>query len=150
MPEPNYTSAEALAHDFEPGMRAGQRRYTSSKLYNIYTTHELARRLAESPDPRLKTLRVNAFDPGLMPGTGLARTYSAPLRFVSRFLLPALALFVSNVHKPATSGRRLASLASAAKEQRPADISPMGARCDRRLHRTTPATRWSCGPRAPE
>jgi hypothetical protein len=25
---------------------------------------------------------VNAFDPGMMPGTGLARTYPAPLRFV--------------------------------------------------------------------
>ena len=117
MPEPQYTSADALAHDFEPGMRAGQRRYTTSKLCNIYTTHELARRLAVSPDPRLQSLRVNALDPGLMPGTGLARTYSAPLRFVSKYVLPLLSLVVRNVHKPATSGRRLAALASGSEGQ---------------------------------
>jgi len=112
MPEPRYVTAEALAHDFEPSGLAGRRRYTTSKLCNIYCTYELARRLSASPDPRLRSLGVNAFDPGLMPGTGLARTYSAPLRFVSRFILPALSLFMSNVHSPATSGRRLALLAS--------------------------------------
>jgi len=46
-----------------------------------------------------------------MPATE-ARTYSAPLRFVSRYILPALSLFISNIHSPATSGRRLALLAS--------------------------------------
>ena len=112
MPEPRYTTAEALAHDFEPGGLAGRRRYTTSKLCNIYCTYELARRFAASSDLRLQSLGVNAFDPGLMPGTGLARTYSAPLRFVSKYILPALSLFMSNVHSPATSGRRLALLAS--------------------------------------
>ena len=112
MPQPRYTTARALAHDFEPGMQAGMRRYTTSKLCNVYCTYEYARRLAASPDPRLQSLRVNAFDPGLMPATGLARTYSAPLRLVSRYILPALSLFISNVHSPATSGRRLALLAS--------------------------------------
>jgi NAD(P)-dependent dehydrogenase (short-subunit alcohol dehydrogenase family) len=112
MPEPRYVTAEALAHDFEPGGLAGRRRYTTSKLCNIYCTYEFARRFAASPDPRLQSLGVNAFDPGLMPGTGLARTYSAPLRFVSKYILPALSLFMSNVHSPATSGRRLALLAS--------------------------------------
>lgn len=112
MPAPRYTNAEAVAHDFEPGMKAGQRRYTTSKLCNIYNTYELARRFAESPDPRLRSLRVNALDPGLMPSTGLARSYPAPLRFVSKFVMPALSLFFANVHKPATSGRRLAALAS--------------------------------------
>lgn len=112
MPEPRYATAEALAHDFEPGMQAGMRRYTNSKLCNVYTTYEFARRFAASPDPRIQSLRTNAFDPGLMPGTGLARTYSAPLRFISRYILPALSLFVGNIHTPATSGRRLALLAS--------------------------------------
>jgi len=44
----------------------------------------------------------------------LARTYyySAPLRFVWNFVLPALTLFQKNVNRPATSGRRLAALAS--------------------------------------
>jgi hypothetical protein len=47
-----------------------------------------------------------------MPATDLARTYSAPLRFVSRYILPVLSLLMSNVNTPATSGRRLALLAS--------------------------------------
>lgn len=112
MPEPRYITAEALAHDFEPGSMAGRRRYTTSKLCNIYCTYEYARRFATSKDLGLQSLRVNAFDPGLMPATDLARTYSAPLRFVSRYLLPMLSLFVKNIHSPATSGRRLALLAS--------------------------------------
>ena len=77
-----------------------------------YCTYEYARRLAGSPDSRLQSLRVNAFDPGLMPATDLARTYSAPLRFASRYILPPLSLFMSNVNSPAKSGHRLALLAS--------------------------------------
>ena len=84
MPAPRYITAEALAYDFEPGGNAGRRRYTTSKLCNVYCTYEYARRLAGSSDSRLQSVRVNAFDPGLMPATGLARSYSAPLRFVSR------------------------------------------------------------------
>ena len=115
MPAPVFASANAVAHDFEPGSRAGRRRYTTSKLCNVYSTYELVRRLAASPDQRLQSISVNAFDPGLMPATGLARTYPAPLRFVSRRILPALGLFMSNIHTPATSGRRLARLASGAE-----------------------------------
>jgi NAD(P)-dependent dehydrogenase (short-subunit alcohol dehydrogenase family) len=112
MPAPRYTTAQALAHDFESNANAGRRRYTTSKLCNVYCTYEYAGRLAVSPDPRLQSLRVNAFDPGLMPATDLARTYSAPLRFVSRHILPLLSLFIGNIHSPAVSGRRLALLAS--------------------------------------
>ncbi len=112
MPEPKYVNAEALAHDFEPTPVAGRRRYTTSKLCTLYYTYEYARRFAASRDPRLQSLRTNAFDPGLMPATDLARTHSAPLRFVSRHILPMLSLFVKNIHSPATSGNRLALLAS--------------------------------------
>jgi hypothetical protein len=112
MPEPRYVTAEVVAHDFEPGGNAGRRRYTTSKLCNVYCTYEYARRLAGSSDSRLQSLRVNALDPSLMPATDLARNYSAPLRFVSHYILPALSVFMSNVHSPATSGRRLAQLAS--------------------------------------
>ena len=116
MPEPRYVDAEMVAHDFEPGSFAGRRRYTTSKLCNVYCTYELARHLAASPDERLRSISTEAFDPGFMPATGLARTYPAPLRFISKRILPALALFMSNVHSPATSGRRLAQLASGVPE----------------------------------
>ena len=116
MPEPRYVDADVVAHDFEPGSRAGRRRYTTSKLCNVYCTYELARHLAASPDKRLRSISADAFDPGLMPATSLARTYPAPLRFISKRILPALALFMSNIHSPATSGRRLALLASGEQE----------------------------------
>lgn len=112
MPAPRYEGAEAAAHDFEPGAKAGKRRYTTSKLCNIYTAYELARRLAASPDPRLRSIRANAFDPGMMPGTGLARTYPPVLRFAWNYVLPALTLFQRNVNTPAKSGKRLAQLAA--------------------------------------
>jgi len=112
MPAPRYDNAEALAHDFEPGAEAGKRRYTTSKLCNVYTTYELARRLTASPDPRRQSIRVNAFDPGLMPGTGLAQTYPPLIRFAWRYVLPALTLFQHNVNTPAKSGKRLAQLAA--------------------------------------
>jgi hypothetical protein len=35
---------------------------------------------------------VNAYDPGLMPGTGLARDYGAVGRFAWRFVLPILSM----------------------------------------------------------
>jgi NAD(P)-dependent dehydrogenase (short-subunit alcohol dehydrogenase family) len=112
LPEPRYESAEAVAHDFEPGTDAGRRRYSTSKLCNIFCCYEFARRLASAPDPRLQSIRVNAFDPGLMPGTGLARTYPAVLRFAWSYVLPIATLFMRNVHRPAKSGERLALLAA--------------------------------------
>lgn len=113
MPEPHYVNAQMVAHDFEPTPLAGRRRYTTSKLCNIFCTYEFARLLAESLDPRLRSLKVNAFDPGFMGATGLARTYSAPLRFISKYILPpVLSLFKSNINSPAKSGKRLALLAS--------------------------------------
>jgi hypothetical protein len=48
---------------------AGRRRYTTSKLCNVLCAYELGKRVKASP----WQLEVVAFDPGLMPGTGLAR-----------------------------------------------------------------------------
>ena len=112
MPAPRYETAKEVAHDFEPGGAAGRRRYATSKLCNLYCTYELARRLESAADPRLRSIRVNAFDPGLMPGTGLARTYPAPIRFLWHYILPALIRFQQNVHRPDKSGQRLARLAT--------------------------------------
>jgi NAD(P)-dependent dehydrogenase (short-subunit alcohol dehydrogenase family) len=112
LPEPRYENARQVAADFEPGRDAGLRRYTTSKLCNVYCTYEFARRLESSGDPRLRSIRVLAFDPGLMPGTGLARTYPAVLRFLWHYLLPAATLFQRNAHMPSKSGKRLADLAT--------------------------------------
>ena len=110
MPEPHYENATAAAHDFEPGRTAGLRRYTTSKLCNIYNAYELSHRLSASDDARLSSIKVNAIDPGLMPATGLARSWPAPLRWVSRNILPLLKFVNNNVHTPATSAKRVAAL----------------------------------------
>jgi hypothetical protein len=60
-------------------------------------------------------VRVNAFDPGLMPGTGLARDYGALARAVWRYVFPAFRLFVPNVNSVRTSARRLAELIEVAE-----------------------------------
>lgn len=124
MPEPRYRGAAALAHPDErpdpaevgegPGV-VGRRRYTTSKLSNIYATYELDRRLrAEGLSTDAAPVTVNAFDPGLMPGTALSRDYSPRIRFVANRILPRLlpvfGLFGVNVNSVATSGEALARL----------------------------------------
>ena len=47
-----------------------------------------------------------------MPGTGLIRTYPAPVRFLWSSVMPVLTRFRQNVHSPETSGQRLAKLAT--------------------------------------
>jgi NAD(P)-dependent dehydrogenase (short-subunit alcohol dehydrogenase family) len=87
MPAPAWNTPERLAlgelgpttTTDKPYVRA-QRRYTTSKLANIYFTHALADRLPHG-------VTVNAFDPGLMPGTGLIRGASASMRAINSFVL---------------------------------------------------------------
>ena len=113
MPAPQYRDAHALAQGVDGGsdaMAAGKIRYTTSKLCNVYFARELAMRLRASPDPRLRSLRVAAFDPGMMPGTGLARGYGAPARLAWTYLLPVLTLGCWNVNTVGRSAQRLALL----------------------------------------
>jgi light-dependent protochlorophyllide reductase len=107
MPTPSYTTAEQLAHPDESGSADGRRRYTTSKLCNMLYTYELDRRLGEGSGG----VTVNAFDPGLMPGSGLARDYSAIGRWVWRYAFPLLRV-LPNVNSSRTSGARLAALVS--------------------------------------
>ena len=106
MPKPNYTSAEEVAHPAADAAAEGRRRYTTSKLCNVLFAYELDRRLGEGA----RGVTVTAFDPGLMPGSGLARDYSPAQRFAWRFIGPALRL-LPNVNSTRTSGSRLAALA---------------------------------------
>jgi len=54
---------------------------------------------------------VDVFDPGLMPGSGLARDYAPWQRFAWRFVLPLMRV-LPQVHSTRTSGERLAALAA--------------------------------------
>jgi NAD(P)-dependent dehydrogenase (short-subunit alcohol dehydrogenase family) len=107
LPPPRFGDPLALARDDDrdgesPG-HAGRRRYTTSKLCNVLCAYEMHRRLGGR-------VAVNAFDPGLMPGTGLARDYGAAARFAYRFILPVM-LLLPNINSVEKSGRRLARLA---------------------------------------
>jgi len=114
MPVPRYASADRLAlaegEPEEPIAKLGRRRYTTSKLCNVLFAYELDRRLGEGRDG----VSVNAFDPGLMPGSGLGRDYSPAQRFVWRFVFPLLRV-LPHVHSPRTSGGHLAALADDAR-----------------------------------
>ena len=88
--------------------KMGQRSYATSKLANVLFSYELARRLPAA-------VTVNAFDPGLMPGTGLVRDGAAPLRFLWHHVLPRFLPLLHravspNIHTPAESGASLARL----------------------------------------
>jgi light-dependent protochlorophyllide reductase len=108
MPKPDYSDAVSVAKresGADPGT-AGRRAYTTSKLCNIMFAYELSRRLqAEGRDK----ISVTAFDPGLMPGTGLARDYGPVQKFLWNFALPALR-FIPGVNGVSKSGADLARL----------------------------------------
>jgi NAD(P)-dependent dehydrogenase (short-subunit alcohol dehydrogenase family) len=112
MPEPRFRGALELsvasddwALDDAPAI-AGRRRYTTSKLCNVLFVHEAARRWAD------RGVTVAAFNPGLMPGTGLARDYPAYQQLAWRYVMPVLTLFRRGVNTPGTSGSALARLAT--------------------------------------
>ncbi len=112
MPAPAFKEPHELAFPKESNdalLSTGQVRYTTSKLCNVMTVYELQRRLSNTG------IRVNAFDPGFVPGTGLARTYSPFLKFVSKYVLRVLILFHHNVNTAGKSGKRLAHLACSDK-----------------------------------
>ncbi|KAJ9616883.1 hypothetical protein H2200_000603 [Cladophialophora chaetospira] len=120
LPDAKYATAEELAHPTGKELTVdGRGRYSNSKLCNILWTYALARRLEKLPG---KKWTVVAFDPGLMPGTGLAREYNAFLRFLWHHVLPPiipllrLVLF-HNIHKPSESGASLVWTALDAKEK---------------------------------
>lgn len=114
LPDAKYTTAEELAHPTPATARnPGRQRYASSKLANIMWTYGLHDRLSRAK----KNITVVAFDPGLMPGTGLAREASPIERWLWKNLMPRIIpvlrkLLSPNVHPAAESGASLAWLAT--------------------------------------
>lgn len=66
IPPPRWTSPRELARPSDGGGREGRRAYATSKLGVLYLVHALARRLPEGVD-------AYTYNPGLVPGTDLAR-----------------------------------------------------------------------------
>ncbi|KIM98680.1 hypothetical protein OIDMADRAFT_128762 [Oidiodendron maius Zn] len=113
LPDAKYTTAQELAHPSpETAQNSGLQRYTTSKLVNIMWTYALHRRFTKLTE---KKLTVTAFDPGLMPGTGIARENGRVFRMLWVHLLPriipVLRLVSRNIHSPQESATNLAWLA---------------------------------------
>jgi NAD(P)-dependent dehydrogenase (short-subunit alcohol dehydrogenase family) len=106
---PNYTTAMELAH---PGKEqanhkgSGSMRYSTSKLCLLMYTHEFSERFAKKG---IKGIYVNAFNPGLMPDTGLGGLNKKILRkYFLKYILPLFAKGATST--PQRSGKLLANL----------------------------------------
>lgn len=102
-----YSNAARLAKgEFEPGTSKGQACkdfYATSKLCEIVSARIFAERFPESA-------RFFSFDPGLMPGTGLARQHGKAAQFVWREVLPRLAAILPGTSTPVKSAAVLCDL----------------------------------------
>lgn len=89
VPGPEWKSPDVLARPGafpRPDTAAGGRTaYSTSKLATLYLVHAYARRLPAGID-------AVAYNPGFVPGTGLARHAGPVARFAMRRILPVMAL----------------------------------------------------------
>ncbi|MFT4087710.1 MAG: SDR family NAD(P)-dependent oxidoreductase [Gordonia sp. (in: high G+C Gram-positive bacteria)] len=87
VPGPQWRDPAVLARpgafDRPASVKAGRTAYSTSKLAAIHLIHEYARRFPSGVD-------VVGYNPGFVPGTGLARDAGPLSRFAMRRLLPAL------------------------------------------------------------
>ncbi|KAJ5212513.1 uncharacterized protein N7498_004159 [Penicillium cinerascens] len=119
LPDAKYTSAEYLAHPSPLSAKEkGRQRYASAKLANILYMYALHKRFSSVNEKSGKHWTVTSMDPGLMPGTGLARRATRVEKFlwlrVLPKIIPLLRLLISpNIHTPQESGAALARLAVA-------------------------------------
>jgi NAD(P)-dependent dehydrogenase (short-subunit alcohol dehydrogenase family) len=115
MPHPAITDLETLAATGGPSKVKfdGRVAYVNSKLCNLWFTYELARRLeAAKLGTGERPLSVNAYEPGLVPGSGLARDYPPVLRWLWDWVLPSVARVLSlrypSINSAPKSGAALA------------------------------------------
>jgi NAD(P)-dependent dehydrogenase (short-subunit alcohol dehydrogenase family) len=105
-----FPSAEGVAagnvSDSTDKAQLGRDRYATSKLCNILFTYAMARKFGGGGP------RFIAFDPGLMPGTELARDQPAALRFAWKNILPTAAKLIDGASTAKRSGAMLVQLLS--------------------------------------
>ena len=134
VPGPQWLPADRLARiealPNPQSTKAGRTAYSTSKLAAVYLVHEWARRLPRGVD-------VVSYNPGLVPGTDLARDAGRVTRFAMRRVMPLLAA-TPLATSPARAGQ---FLADAALGVTPA---PSGAYIDR--SQSVPSSRESYDP----
>jgi NAD(P)-dependent dehydrogenase (short-subunit alcohol dehydrogenase family) len=118
MPKAAIGDIEALSKTggLKAGKFDGRLAYVNSKLCNLWFTYELARRIeAAGLNSAAQPISVNAFEPGLVPGSGLGRDYPPVPRFVWNRVLPLVARGVSpfnaGINTAAAAGRAMSAVA---------------------------------------
>ena len=113
---PRYVNAELAAYpERDPNLlpddvKAGQQAYATSKLCNVLCTLEFARQL----ERKAAGITINAFNPGLMAGTGLGREGKGLTRFAWYYILPLFRPFMGHISRTTSqSGADLAYLVTA-------------------------------------
>ncbi len=107
LPAPHWSGLDAMAYPTTGGpadhhVRSGYHAYTVSKLALIYLTHQFARLAPAGVD-------VYSFHPGMVPGTGIARHASTPIRWLWRTVVPLLR-FLPAVNSATSAGEKLAKV----------------------------------------
>lgn len=118
MPVPYFRAPQLMANPERDSQlkdksmgEIGRIAYTTSKLCNVLCAYELARRLQqEKQNLESPPITVNVFNPGLMPGSGLAQDYKPLAKFVWNNILPIFCQFVPKINTMESSGEALARL----------------------------------------
>lgn len=111
--KPRYVRAEYLAYPEKdpapvPQKDRGAEAYSTSKLCNILFAYELDRRLKASGR---EDICVNAYDPGLMAGTGLGRDEKGIMKFMWKRVLPGMSRMFGFGRTTGEAARELGALA---------------------------------------
>jgi len=115
MPKAAVSDISTLAKTGGPrrGEFNGRLAYVNSKLCNLWFAYELTRRL-EASGADSSRISVIGWEPGLVPGSGLARDYPSALKFIWNNVLPAVAWtlspLVAGINPAPKSGRSLAQV----------------------------------------
>ncbi len=114
---PAFTTPELLAHVHDNPKadwnKLGNTRYVTSKLCALFFTYKLNLLLRSN---NRSNVLVNAFNPGLLAGTGLGKNSAPFTKFIWYYILPAMAKFFKGSSTPDKSGLLLSKLITSVNE----------------------------------
>jgi len=113
VPKPKYVQAEYLAYPertpIDVRISNGFQMYSTTKLCNVLCTYELSRQLDYMGRDDIS---VFAMDPGLMPGTALARELPEWAYRIFTGIVNGIEPMIDGIRQPEISGQHMAYLAT--------------------------------------